>query len=83
VAVDRTAPTTVTVHVLDRGPGMTETQLAHALDRFWRAPDATHQGSGLGLAIVDHLARASGGSVALANRAGGGLDVAVRLPRRA
>jgi signal transduction histidine kinase len=82
VAVDRSAPATVTVHVLDRGPGMTEAQLAHALDRFWRAPDATHQGSGLGLAIVDHLARASGGSVALANRPGGGLDVAVRLPRR-
>jgi signal transduction histidine kinase len=83
VAVDRSAPATVTVHVLDRGPGMTEAQLADALDRFWRAPDATHQGSGLGLAIVDHLARASGGSVALTNRPGGGLDVAVRLPLRA
>jgi signal transduction histidine kinase len=83
LAVDRSTPGAVTVHVLDRGPGMTEEQLTHALDRFWRAPDATHQGSGLGLAIVDHLARASGGSVTLANRVGGGLDVAVRLPRRA
>lgn len=69
----------VTVHVLDRGPGMTPEQLDHARDRFWRATDAPHQGSGLGLAIVDHLARAGGGSLLLSNRADGGLDAAVRL----
>ena len=38
------------------------------------------RGSGLGLAIVRQLAEASGGEVALANRAGGGLDASVRLP---
>lgn len=70
----------VEVHILDRGPGMTDEQLTHAFDRFWRAPDAPHGGSGLGLAIVDHLAAASGGSVSLANRAGGGLDACLRLP---
>lgn len=69
----------VTVHVLDQGPGMSAEQLEHARDRFWRAADAPHQGSGLGLAIVDHLARASGGLLLLANRPGGGLDAAVRL----
>jgi len=58
---------------------MTVEQLEHARDRFWRAADAPHQGSGLGLAIVDHLARASGGMLLLANRPGGGLDAAVRL----
>ena len=71
----------VAVHVLDRGPGMSDEQLAHALHRFWRAPDAPHEGSGLGLAIADHLARSSGGSLALAHRPGGGLDATVRLPR--
>ena len=69
----------VSVHVLDQGPGMTAEQLDQARDRFWRAADAPHQGSGLGLAIVDHLARASGGMLLLANRPGGGLDAAVRL----
>ncbi|MEI6497867.1 MAG: HAMP domain-containing sensor histidine kinase [Actinomycetota bacterium] len=71
----------VTVHVLDRGPGMSDEQLADALHRFWRAPDAPHEGSGLGLAIADHLARASGGSLALAHRPGGGLDAAIHLSR--
>ncbi len=71
----------VDVHVLDQGPGMSEEQLAHATDRFWRAPDAPHTGSGLGLAIVDHLLRAGGGSLHLANRPTGGLDACIRLPR--
>jgi signal transduction histidine kinase len=69
------------VHVSDRGPGMPTDQLQHAFDRFWRASNAGHEGSGLGLAIVRQLAEASGGDVALANRAGGGLDASVRLPR--
>jgi len=70
-----------TVHIADRGPGMPTDQLQHAFDRFWRAGNAGYQGSGLGLAIVRQLAEASGGDVALANRADGGLDASVRLPR--
>jgi signal transduction histidine kinase len=70
----------VTIHVMDRGPGMSNDQLQHAFDRFWRAANALHDGSGLGLAIVQQLATASGGTVALANRPGGGLDASVRLP---
>ncbi|MEP7113196.1 MAG: HAMP domain-containing sensor histidine kinase [Ilumatobacteraceae bacterium] len=68
------------IHVADRGPGMAADQLQHAFDRFWRASSAGHEGSGLGLAIVRQLAEASGGDVALANRADGGLDASVRLP---
>ena len=70
----------VTVHVMDRGPGMPSEQLEHAYDRFWRAASSSHEGSGLGLAIVRQLAEASGGVVTLANRVGGGLDASVRLP---
>ena len=70
------------LHVLDRGPGMSDEQLAHAFDRFWRAPDAATDGSGLGLSIVRHLATASGGEVSLHNRADGGIDACLRLPGR-
>ena len=52
---------TVGVHVIDEGPGMKPEHLAHAFDRFWRAPDAPHGGSGIGLAVVQHLAELSGG----------------------
>lgn len=58
----------VVVTVTDDGPGMRPEHLAHAFDRFWRAPDAQHGGSGIGLAVVHHLANLSGGSVALRNR---------------
>lgn len=69
----------VEVHVLDRGPGLSDEQLAHAFDRFWRAPTAAHEGSGLGLAIVRHLATKSNGDVDLTNRIGGGIDARLRL----
>ena len=68
------------VHVIDEGPGMKPEHLAHAFDRFWRAPDATHDGSGIGLAVVHHLAELSGATVALHNRADrSGLDACVEL----
>ena len=73
--------TVVRVHVLDRGPGMADDQLAHAFERFWRSPDASHEGSGIGLAIVAHLAATSGGRATLQRRPGGGLDASITLPR--
>ena len=80
VVVDATVAGVTRVHVLDRGPGLSDEQLAHAFERFWRAADARHDGSGIGLAIVAHLATTSGGTVALQPRPGGGLDASVTLP---
>jgi signal transduction histidine kinase len=68
------------VRVLDRGPGMTDEQRAHAFDRFWRAPDAPSEGSGLGLAIVQRLVQASGGVAELAGRDGGGTIASAVFP---
>ena len=42
---------------------------------------ADHGGVGLGLAIVASIVRAHDGELTLTARAGGGLCVAVRLPR--
>lgn len=71
----------IAVHVVDEGPGMRPDHLAHALDRFWRAPDAPHGGSGIGLAVVRHLAQLSGGRAELRNRPDrAGLDASVVLP---
>jgi signal transduction histidine kinase len=65
------------LHVLDRGPGMTDDELRHAFDRFWRA--RAGGGSGLGLAIVHRLVEADGGSIVLQRRAGGGIDAVLTL----
>lgn len=69
----------VTLRVSDRGPGMDEETLTRALVPFYSSKKA---GSGLGLALCREIVEAHGGSLELANRAGGGLEVAVRLRNR-
>jgi signal transduction histidine kinase len=77
-------PVTVTVRregrhtslaVEDMGPGMTQEDIEHAFDRFYRG-DASHgtDGTGLGLSIVRRGVERSDGTVTLANT-GHGLRV--------
>lgn len=74
-------PHSVSVRVIDEGPGMPPEHLARAFDRFWRAPASAHGGSGIGLAVAHHLAHLSGGSVDLQNRSDrSGLIASVELP---
>jgi two-component system, OmpR family, sensor histidine kinase MprB len=50
--------------VRDRGPGISDTDLPHIFERFYRATSARSMpGSGLGLAIVKQVAEAHGGTV--------------------
>jgi len=58
--------------VIDAGPGMSEDDLAHARERFYRGASRDGNGSGLGLAIVDTIMRRAGGRLTLANEEGGG-----------
>jgi signal transduction histidine kinase len=67
------------LHVLDEGPGMSDDELSHAFDRFWRARSS--DGSGLGLAIVRRLVKADGGTVDLHRRPRGGIDAVIRFRR--
>ncbi|MGX1561103.1 ATP-binding protein [Streptomyces sp. NPDC055506] len=66
-------PGTIRVEVLDRGPGITDRDLARVFDRFYRAADARSlPGSGLGLSIVREVALAHGGAPFAVRREGGG-----------
>ncbi|MYU23749.1 HAMP domain-containing protein [Streptomyces sp. SID8352] len=66
-------PGSVRVEVLDRGPGITDLDLARVFDRFYRAADArSRPGSGLGLSIVREVALAHGGGPFAHRREGGG-----------
>lgn len=70
------------LHVMDDGPGFPEAFLPRAFERFARADEARARGgTGLGLSIVRSMAEAHGGTAGAANRAGGGADVWIALPR--
>jgi len=72
----------VALHVEDEGPGFPAGFLDDAFQRFSR-PDQSRSGSGsgLGLSIVDLIAEAHGGSAGARNRAEGGADVWIAVPR--
>ena len=72
----------VLLSVLDRGPGIPESESERIKQPFTRLDSARSgkTGAGLGLAIVDRIARLHGGKFDLLPRTGGGLEARLLLP---
>jgi two-component system osmolarity sensor histidine kinase EnvZ len=72
---------TVTLDVLDRGPGIPPSEADRLKRPFTRLDDSRTGagGAGLGLAIVERMARAHDGKLELLPREGGGLDARLTL----
>ncbi len=71
------------VSVLDRGPGIPESEAAAVRRPFHRRPGPARSDTksfGLGLAVVERIARLHAGRFSLLARAGGGLEARVELP---
>ncbi|HEX8063277.1 MAG TPA: ATP-binding protein [Allosphingosinicella sp.] len=74
----------IEIRVEDEGPGIPPGRLEEVLDPFRRLESSRNResgGAGLGLAIASAVAQAHGGTVALTNRAEGGLRASLLLPR--
>ncbi len=72
----------VFIRVLDRGPGIPNSQLQAVLQPFFRLEQSRNRetgGTGLGLAIAQQLATAIGATLTLRNRVGGGLVAEIAL----
>lgn len=79
------SPTMVTLRVADGGPGIPPEELERVFEPFYRLEASRNRssgGTGLGLGIARNIARAHGGELALHNRAAGGLEAVLTLPRR-
>ncbi len=79
IRCERDSPTTVTVEVLDMGPGIEPEHLEHVFEPFFTLR-AGGVGTGLGLAICKAIVEAHGGEITLANAPAGGALARVRLP---
>lgn len=69
----------VRLEVRDRGKGMTDDVLKHALVPFFSTKE---KGTGLGLALCREIVDAHGGKLRVARRDGGGIAVTCWLPGR-
>ncbi len=70
----------VVIEVVDGGIGMTEDQIARAIEPFYTTK-AVGAGVGLGLSLVDGFARQSGGQFCLESEPGRGTRAILLLPR--
>jgi len=77
---------TARITVADSGIGMSEVDLSHAFDRFYRADGARNSkrgsGSGLGLSICQSIIHAHGGHIELTSKPNVGTTAIVTLPAR-
>jgi two-component system sensor histidine kinase BaeS len=67
----------------DNGPGVSEADLPHLFDRFYRTEQSRNRvsgGSGLGLAICQELMQAHQGRISARRGSFGGLEVELRWP---
>ncbi|MBZ0095442.1 MAG: HAMP domain-containing protein [Sulfuricella sp.] len=72
------------IRVLDQGPGIPESLLERVFEPFYRLENSRSRdtgGTGLGLSIARNIAQLHGGELVLRNRAGGGLEAILTLPR--
>jgi len=71
---------TLSLSVLDRGPGIPEGDTGWLFQKFARGGRAPAGGSGLGLAIARGFARAHGGTATARRRQGGGAEFSLTMP---
>jgi signal transduction histidine kinase len=70
---------TLAIHVLNSGKGLTAEQLDHVFEPFF-STKGQGQGTGLGLPIVEQIVRAHHGEIEMLSIQGRGTEVIVRLP---
>ena len=66
--------------VSDNGPGISEADVPHLFERYWRSGEAHYKGSGLGLAIASGIVGAHGGKIWVESALGRGANFLFTVP---
>jgi signal transduction histidine kinase len=66
--------------VSDNGPGISEEDVKHLFERYWRSDEAQYEGTGLGLAIVRGIVSAHGGRIWAESELGRGTTFLFTIP---
>lgn len=80
VGASRSGPGEIRFFVADTGLGISETELPHLFDPFWRSPSHGARGSGLGLSISQRIVEAHGGRIGVESAPGQGSVFSFTLP---
>ncbi|HJX63449.1 MAG TPA: HAMP domain-containing sensor histidine kinase, partial [Polyangia bacterium] len=66
--------------VSDNGPGISEEDVKHLFERYWRSGEAEYKGTGLGLAIARGIVNAHGGRIWVESELGHGATFLFTIP---
>ena len=66
--------------VSDNGPGISEEDVKHLFERYWRSGEAQYRGTGLGLAIARGIVSAHGGRIWAESELGRGATFFFTIP---
>ena len=77
-AVDSDQPKQIQMSVIDTGRGISQEELPHIFDRFYKARDS--RGTGLGLAIAKNLVAAHGGTITAQSELSQGTTISFTIP---
>jgi signal transduction histidine kinase len=69
--------------VSDEGPGISQDDLQHLFERYWRSDDVVYKGTGLGLAIARGIVAAHGGRIWAESELGRGATFRFSVPNAA
>ncbi|MDY6880118.1 MAG: ATP-binding protein, partial [Thermodesulfobacteriota bacterium] len=82
VSVQETDSRGISVAIKDTGIGISENDIGHVFERFYRCdPSRSQKGIGLGLSLAKAIAQAHGGDLGVKSRLGQGSTFIVTLPR--
>lgn len=72
---------TVSIHVIDQGRGISKDNISRIFDRYYRVEDGHIQGSGIGLSLAKDMIEMHHGSISVESVKGEGSDFCINLKR--